>query len=207
MRKLHGNLAAVLIVLTLIVLTLIVLAGCGGPPYTFHGTEYKPIIAAPEISGSLADDKSFQLSKLNAKVKLVFFGYTSCPDVCPLTLANMKAVYEKLSHPEQQQVAAIFVSVDPDRDTPERLAEYVRSFNPAFYGVHVPDATLEEVKQGYGVFAEKRPVSSTDSAAGYLVDHTAVVYVIDKNNNLREIFPSDAAPGDIAADVDYLLKQ
>lgn len=200
MRKLQITLPALLIV-------LLVITACGGPPYKFRGTEYNPIIPAPAIVGTVAGDKPFELGKLNEKVKLVFFGYTFCPDICPTSLANMNAVYEKLSNPERDQVAAVFVSVDPERDTPDRLGDYVRAFNPDFYGVHVPAGELATVKQGYGVYAEKAPVAAGQSAADYLVDHTAVVYVIDKHNNLREIFPTSAPAADIAADVQHLLSQ
>jgi protein SCO1/2 len=104
-------------------------------------------------------------------------------------------------------VAAVLVSVDPERDTPERLGDYVHAFHPAFYGVHVPAAGLEQVKQEYGVYAEKNVMDSSRSAAEYLVDHTAAVYVIDKDDNLRAVYPNDALPADIAADVKHLLEQ
>ena len=147
------------------------------------------------------------MQRLPQKVKLVFFGYTFCPDVCPLTLANMKTVYESLPPDEQQNVAAVFVTVDPERDTPERLSDYVRSFNPAFYGVQVPAADLAQVAQSYGVFFAKREVDSSESAAGYLMDHTAAVFLVDKDDKLRAVFPNDAPSADIVADVEYLLKQ
>lgn len=190
-----------------LIFVAIVLAGCGGPAYSFHGTAYNPIIPAPAIEGLQAGSAPFKLNDLSEKVKLVFFGYTFCPDVCPLTLANIKSIYEGFPPYQQKDVAAVFVSVDPERDTPDRLGEYARSFNPAFYGVQVPAAALEKVKQEYGVFAAKRELEASQSAAGYLVDHTAVVYLIDKDDNLRAIYPSDAPAADIAADVQYLLKQ
>jgi protein SCO1/2 len=180
-------------------------SGCGADPYTFHGTAYNPIIPAPRLQGVQAGGETFDLQALPEKVKLVFFGYTFCPDICPFTLANIKSVYEQLPPYQQQEVAAVFVSVDPQRDTPELLGEYVDAFNPAFYGVHVPAEELETIKQGYGVFAQKSTVAAAESAAGYLVDHTAVVYLVDKDDNLRAIYPSDAPPADIAADVRHLL--
>jgi protein SCO1/2 len=186
---------------------LFVLAACGGPPYQFHGTAYDPVKPAPELVGVQAGDAPFNLRDLPEKVKLVFFGYTFCPDVCPLTLSNMRAAYDLLSTAQQRNVAAVFVSVDPERDTPDRLGEYVHAFHPAFYGVYVPAGVLEQVKQGFGVYAEKSEVDSSQSAAEYLVDHTAAVYVIDKDDNLRAVFSNDAPPADIAADVEHLLKQ
>jgi protein SCO1 len=195
-----------LLPLLLLLSVAILMAGCGGPAYSFHGTAYNPIIPAPALEGLQTGNAPFKLNDLPEKVKLVFFGYTFCPDVCPLTLANIKSVYEQLPPYQQKEVAAVFVSVDPERDTPDRLGEYARAFHPAFYGVQVPAAALEKVKQEYGVFAQKRELDASQSAAGYLVDHTAVVYLIDKDDKLRAIYPSDAPAADIAADVQYLLK-
>ena len=200
-KRLPFLLPALLLALSLL------LAACGGPPYQFHGTAYDPVIPAPALVGVQAGDVPFDLRDLPEKVKLVFFGYTFCPDVCPLTLANMRAVYDLLPADRQQNVAAVFVSVDPERDTPERLGDYAHAFHPAFYGVHVPAETLEEVKQGYGVYSERRELESSESAAGYLIDHTAAVFLIDKDNNLRAVFSNEAPAAEIAADVEHLLKQ
>jgi protein SCO1/2 len=192
---------------SLLLTAAILLGGCGGDPYTFRGTAYNPVIPAPALEGIQAGNTPFKLADLPEKVKLVFFGYTFCPDVCPLTLANIKSVYEQLLPYQQKDVAAVFISVDPERDTPELLAKYVDSFNPAFYGVQVPPDKLEAVEQEYNVFAEKAPVAADQSVAGYLVNHTAVVFLIDKDDKLRAIYPSDAPAADILADVQHLLTQ
>ena len=118
---------------------------------------------------------------------------------------SMKNVYESLSEAEQAQLAVVFITIDPERDTPDRLASYVGAFNPTFYGVQLDDTALSQVKQDYGVYAEKRVLEASQSAADYLMDHTAFVYVIDKDNNLREIFSHDAPKADIAADVKHLI--
>ena len=182
----------------------VLLGGCSDS-YKFRGTPYDPVIAAPAISGTNHDNAAFRLADLKDKVKVVFFGYTFCPDVCPLTLGNMKNVYESLTPDEQAQLAVVFITVDPERDTPERLASYVGAFNKEFYGVNLDNAALSQAKKDYGVYAEKRVLEASQSAADYLMDHTAFVYVIDKDNNLREIFPHDAPKADITADVKYLI--
>lgn len=188
-----------------LLLVISVLIGGCGEAYKFRGTPYDPVIPAPEISGTNLDGTAFRLADVKDKVKVVFFGYTFCPDVCPLTLANMKNVYESLSEAEQAQLAVVFITIDPERDTPDRLASYVGAFNPTFYGVQLDDTALSQVKQDYGVYAEKRVLEASQSAADYLMDHTAFVYVIDKDNNLREIFSHDAPKADIAADVKHLI--
>ncbi|MEE8522878.1 MAG: SCO family protein, partial [Thermoanaerobaculia bacterium] len=97
----------------------------------FHGTVLDPAHEAPEISGLNWDGKPFQLSDLRGKVAIVSFGYTFCPDVCPLTLWKMKDLYSRLGE-RTSDLAFIFVSVDPGRDTPEKLGDYVRAFDPRF---------------------------------------------------------------------------
>lgn len=194
-------------ILLLLLLVAVTLTACGGPPYEFHGTAYDPIRPAPALMGLQAGNTPFDLRELPEKVKLVFFGYTFCPDVCPLTLANMRAVYDLLPAAQQENVAAVLVSLDPERDTPDRLGDYVHAFHPSFYGVQVPAGALEQAKKEYGVYAEKRDLDASQSAAGYLIDHNAPVFVIDKDDNLRAVFSNEAPPADIAADVEHLLQQ
>ena len=192
--------------LVFLVFVTFALTSCGAP-YTFHGEPPEQVSAAPEITGIRAGNTAFKLSGLQEKVKLLFFGYTFCPDVCPLTLANMRAAYNKLSENDKKQVAVVIISVDPERDTPDRLGTYVAAFDPAFYGVQVPLANLESVKQDYGIYAEKRVLDAKQSAADYLIDHSAIIYVVDKDNKLREIFPTDAPTDDMIADVQHLLQE
>jgi protein SCO1/2 len=195
--------------LGLFLLIAILLAGCGGQDnFAFRGTPYNPIIAAPNIVGTMVKDTPFKLYDLKERVKLVFFGYTSCPDVCPITLSTMQGVYKRLSPEDQKRVAMIFVSVDPDRDTPEKMAQYVAAFDPAFYGVHVAPELLAELKKGYSVYAEKHVEEGKPfDPVNYFVDHTSAVFVVDKDNKLREIFPNDAAIDSYVVDVQHLLSQ
>ena len=168
------------------------------------GTVYDPAIPAPEVRGTNWDGSPFAMRDLEGKVVLLFFGYTSCPDICPLALADMKQVKQQLGDRAAEDAAFVFVSVDPERDTPEQLAAYIQAFDPSFYAVHVPPEDLEQVKKGYGVFAEKRVLDSSQSAAGYLVDHSGWTYLIDKQSDLRAVFDMNATPEAIAADVSYL---
>lgn len=204
-KKTHAVYRLAAIWLAAVLLTS-VLSGCS-QEHKFRGTPYDPVIPAPPINGVNLDNTPFTLDALGKRVRVVFFGYTFCPDVCPITLANMKGVYETLSEAERAETAFVFVTVDPERDSPERLAAYVGAFNPDFYGVQLQADELTRVKRDYGVYAEKRFLEASQSAADYLIDHTAFVYIIDKENNLREIFAHDAPKGDIAADVAYLASR
>ncbi|MBV7336472.1 SCO family protein [Chloroflexi bacterium TSY] len=103
-----------------------------------------------------------------------FFGYTFCPDICPLTLSDMREVMLTLGD-DAEQVAVVFVSVDPERDTPEQLAAYVRAFHESFIGVHIPLTQLDHVKEEYFVFSEKE--YPTDEKEGWFkIRFTLLIY-------------------------------
>jgi protein SCO1/2 len=192
----------------LILLSTAILALCAGcaRPYAWRGTSYEPAQPAGEITGTDWNGSEFRLSDQRGKVALLFFGYTNCPDVCPTTLAEMRVLAQNLGD-RAQDVGFIYVSVDPERDTPARLAEYIPVFNPDFHGVHVEPAPLEDVKAAYGVIAEKRPYDEGESAAGYSVDHTARTYLIDRNGRLRASFAYGTLIEDIQADIEHLLRE
>lgn len=171
-------------------------------PASFRGTTYaEPYPVAPEIELTRADGKTFRLSDMHGKIVLLFFGYTSCPDVCPTTMAELNQVLGKLGQ-DANQVQVLYVTVDPERDTPERVQDYVNHFNPSFIGLSGSEAELARVWNGYGVYRE---IVDSTSAAGYLVDHTARVTVIDQQGNLRISFPFDTPVEDIVHDVKLLL--
>ena len=173
-------------------------------PDTFRGTTYaEPYPPAPEIELLRASGRSFQLSEMRGNVVAVFFGYTSCPDVCPTTMAELNQALGQLGN-RADQVQVLFVTVDPQRDTPERVQEYVDHFNSGFIGLSGAEADLAKVWNDYGVF---RQVVEGGSAAGYLVDHTARVTLIDQQGNLRVSFPFDTPVEDVAHDMKLLLQE
>lgn len=172
-------------------------------PDSFRGTTYaEPYPVASEIELIQANGDSFRLSDLRGKLVMLFFGYTSCPDVCPTTLAELKQALEKLGD-RADQVQVLFVTVDPQRDTPERLQEYVNHFNPSFIGLSGSESELAKVWQQYGVVRE---VVESKSAMGYMVNHTARVTLIDRQGNLRVSFPFGTPVEDIVHDLKLLLK-
>ena len=174
------------------------------PPASFRGTTYgEPYPPAPEIELTRSDGSSFRLSETRGKVVLLFFGYTSCPDVCPTTLAELKQALEELGEDRSNQVQVLFVTVDPQRDTPERVQEYVNHFNDSFIGLSGAGTELGKVWQDYGVFRLEVPGAS---AAGYTVDHTARVTLIDQMGNMRVSFGFDTPVDDITHDLKLILK-
>jgi len=172
-------------------------------PTSFLGTTYaEPYPVAPEIELTHANGTSFRLSEMRGKVVMLFFGYTSCPDVCPTTMAELKQALEKIGD-QADQVQVLYVTVDPQRDTPERVQEYVDHFNPSFIGLSGSESELAKVWSDYGVFRE---IVDGTSAAGYLVNHTARVTMIDQQGNLRVSFPFDTPVENIVHDLKLLLK-
>lgn len=180
----------------------LLLAACGAPKLT--GTLYDPIIDAPEIVGIQQDGSPFRLSDLQGKPALIFFGYTFCPDICPTTLGTMTQVMAQLGR-RADDLAVVFISIDPERDTPERLAAYIMAFDERFYGVHLDAAALQQATSDYGVYAEKRTLDEAASSADYFMDHTGWIYVVDAQGRLREIFANDAPAETIAPDVRALM--
>lgn len=170
---------------------------------TFRGTLYDPALPAPEIELTRDNGASFRLSELRGNVVLLFFGYASCPDVCPTTLSELRKVSADLGA-SSNQVKVLFVTVDPDRDTPEKVQAYVSIFNPSFVGLSGSMADLEPVWTAYGVYREVDEVAS--SASGYLVTHTARVYLIDKAGNLRLSYSYGTPIEDFVNDLKILFK-
>lgn len=121
------------------------------------------------------------LHDFRGKLVLLYFGYTYCPDVCPTSLAATAAGLKLLAPEELAKVAMIFVSVDPQRDTPARLKEYVEFFHPAIVGVTGTPENLAEIAHRYGVFYARQAV---DTAGGYVVDHSSDTYIVGQDGKL-----------------------
>jgi len=172
-------------------------------PYTFSGTVIEPPLPVGDFLLQTANNEPFRLSDQKGRITLLFFGYTSCPDVCPTTLAEFKQVYEKLGD-DAQNVQFVMITADPERDTPDRISEFVSYFNPVFVGLSGERSELEKVYKEFSVFVEKQ---ETGSAAGYLVSHTSSVFVLDRNNDLRLTFPYGTSASEMTDDIAQLLKE
>lgn len=141
-------------------------------------------------------DGPVSLSDFEGKLKLMFFGYTHCPDVCPLTMANVKVALKQLTDAEREQVQTIFVSVDPERDTPEHLNEYVHFFDPSFVGLTGTQAEIDQVVRQYGAFYRLDRESEADQ--NYTVSHSARLYLIGKDNQIAQYLYHDSSSEEIA---------
>lgn len=139
------------------------------------------------------------LKDFQGKVVLVYFGYTYCPDVCPTSLAATTEGLKQLTPAEQARVAMIFVSVDPERDTPARLKEYVEFFHPALVGVTGTPEALAEIARRYGVFYAKQKVATAGD--GYVVDHSSDTYVIGADGNLAGKIAHATPPDQVVVEI------
>jgi protein SCO1/2 len=186
---------------------LLLLALVGGrlltKPYTYHGSLLETPVKAPEIELGDQHGNLFRLSDQRSQVILLSFGYTHCPDVCPTTLAQFKLIKSGLEN-DSDSVRFVFVTADPERDTPERLKLFLGSFDPDFTGLSGSRPDLEPVWKNYGVYQERQ---APDSTGNYVVDHTARIYAIDKRGNFRLTYPYDMDVSDIIDDVRQLVKE
>ena len=145
------------------------------------------------------DSRPFTLEDLRGHWTFVSLGYTSCPDVCPTTMATFNAVDGKLgADAMEHRVRFLLVSVDPERDDPERLAQYVRYFNPRFLGATGSHDELRGLTGQLGVMYAR--AEDRKSAMTYLVDHSASILLLDPQTRLSAIFSAPHDPGAIAAD-------
>ncbi|WP_420600564.1 SCO family protein [Neptuniibacter sp.] len=144
-----------------------------------------------------------KLEDYRGKVVLFFIGYASCPDVCPTALAVASQGVKKLSAGDQNNVQGIFMSVDPERDTLEKLSKYAGFFHPNFQGATADRATIDKVVKQYGAFYRK--VEMKDSAMGYAIDHSSRIYLIDQTGQIAKVLPHAMSPDQLATELKNLL--
>lgn len=178
-------------------------AGVLARPYTYQGSLFEPPVPADDFSLSDQLGDTFQLSAQRGEVVLLFFGYTHCPDVCPVTLSEYRQVSELLGD-RSKHVKFVFITVDPERDNRETLRNFLDNFDVPIVGLTGEQSALEPVWEAFGVYHEKVDVGS---AAGYLVDHTARIYVINKQGELQLTFPFGTSSEAMAEDITHLLKE
>jgi protein SCO1/2 len=164
------------------------------------GRDPVPSAGASAIGGpfSLVDQNGQTVTDkdLRGRPFLVFFGFTHCPDVCPTALFEISEVLGKLG-PDAQKVSALFVTIDPERDTPAQMKEYLSSFNPRLVGLTGDPAAIAAVAREYRVYVKKVPLDNGE----YTMDHTALVYLMDKDGSFVAPFNLKRSAEDAAADL------
>ncbi|NNM06938.1 MAG: SCO family protein [Gemmatimonadetes bacterium] len=157
-------------------------------------------IPAPAFTLTSHEGETITSDAMGARLAAVFFGYTSCPDVCPLTLAHLARVLEDLGE-KAEGIQVLFVTVDPDRDTPERMDVYLDSFHPSFLGLTGTEEEIREVANSFGAFFAK-----SGEGDAYTVDHTARTFIVSPQGHIPLTFPVTATPEEMARDLTLLLE-
>ncbi|MDJ0925974.1 MAG: SCO family protein [Acidimicrobiia bacterium] len=170
-------------------------------PHVFAGAVIQSNQRAPRLELEAAGGESVRMSEFVGKVVVVYFGYTYCPDICPATLNKLARSIEMLGD-KAADVQVMMVSIDPARDTPDLLEDYVTHFHPDFLGVTGDEQTVNRVATLYGVYYEP---SDGTSATGYTIDHTSTVILVDRSGHLKLVLPFEGTAEQIAADIEYFL--
>lgn len=172
-------------------LVIVIVTGRGAGPARLPAAAIGGPFALLDQNGQTITDRD-----LKGRPFLVFFGFTHCPDVCPATLFEMSETLGKLGK-DADKVNALFVTIDPERDTPDKLKDYLSSFDPRLKGLTGDPAAIAAMLKAYRVYAKKVPLDGGE----YTMDHTAFVYLMDKQGNFVAPFSLKRSPEDAAADL------
>lgn len=183
-------------------LLLALLAACSPPPASFVNTDLTGATFARHLELEDHDGRRRALADFRGQVVVVFFGYTACPDICPTTLARLASVMQQLGS-DAGRVQVLFVSLDPERDSGERLKTFVPWFHPSFLGLRGDAAQIKAVSEEFRVFSARKEIAGE---LGYVLDHSTGAYVFDPAGRIRLYVKDSASVEEIAADIRLLLK-
>ena len=185
-------------------LTQVVAPAESVPEIPTAGTPVDPPRVLRDFTLTDQEGQPMRLSDLRGRLALLFFGYTSCPDVCPTTLVDFAQV-KRLLGDQSSQVAFVFISVDGTRDTPAVLKRYVKHFDKDFIGMTGPEDDVRRIGADYGLYFERQPLPG--SQTGYSVDHTAVAYLVDREGRMIMLYAYSTPASVISADLRKLLSE
>jgi protein SCO1/2 len=163
--------------------------------------QFDPPRLAPDFSLRGSDGHELKMSRYRGKVVLLAFGFTSCTEVCPVTLATLAQARHTLG-PAAANVQVVYITVDPARDNPERMNKYLRGFDPSFIGGSGTEQQLAAVRKDYGISSERKPLGDS-----YTYVHSSFTYLIDRSGRIRALMPYGHSPADFANDVTILLRE
>jgi protein SCO1 len=188
---------------SMLALMAVLLIGCTGKDdYEFRGGELLPLSSAPAFQLTDQYGRPWSMEDQAGKVVLLYFGYTTCPDACPTTLSDWIEV-KRLLGDQAENVEFVMITVDPERDTVEKLNQYMAFFDSEFLGLTGDPQTLTNINMSYGIMAVREEFP--DSATGYLMNHTTSFWVVDTEGTLRLTFAHGTDPEIVAEDVKHLL--
>ena len=187
--------------LSVTLLLLLASAAGAGSEAVFKAGVFDPPRPAPDFLLSGSNGSELKLSRYRGKVVVLAFGFTSCLDVCPVTLGVLAQARKQLGV-AGKNIQVVYVTVDPERDTAQRMQEYLAHYDPTFIGGTGTAARLNAVHNEYGIIATKQA-----SGTGYSVAHSSYTYLIDRNGTLRALMPYGHSAEDYAHDFRILLKK
>lgn len=179
------------------------LAACERVPETFRNTDLTGATFGRRLELSDHHGQPRSLGDFRGKAIVVFFGYTTCPDICPSTLARLAEVMKSLGR-DAERVQVLFVTLDPERDSAERLKDFVPWFHPSFLGLRGDPGQIKAITEEFRVFSARKDVPGE---LGYVLDHSTGGYVYDPAGRLRLYVKDTASIEDIAADIRQLLSR
>ncbi|MDZ4253663.1 MAG: SCO family protein [Sulfuritalea sp.] len=185
----------------ILLLCLALLLSACSPPAQFNATELRGIDWGKDFALTDHQGKPRRLGDFQGQAVVLFFGYTQCPDVCPTTMGNMRELMTALG-PDAERVQVLFVTIDPERDTAQLLAQYVPAFHPSFLGLFGNAAATAAVAKEFKIFYHKQPGTTPST---YSMDHTAGSYVFDPRGRLRLYLRHGETPQHMAQDLKRLL--
>jgi protein SCO1/2 len=146
------------------------------------------------------DGKKVSDADFRGRFMLIYFGYSFCPDVCPTTLGVMAEALDRMGA-DGRKIVPVFITVDPARDTPKVLKQYMAAFGPRFVGLTGDDAAIGKVEKAYRVYAKKRPLDDAKPDGNYAVDHSSVMYLVGPDGKVVTYYDEAISPDDLAADL------
>lgn len=213
-----------IIIAAILSITAVAAAACGQPPEArpqpeagrastlkfekagsaYIAYEYQPAEGVADFALTDQDGSAFRLSGGSGKVRLLYFGYTSCPDICPATLVNWRTIKQQLGD-AANGVQFIMVTVNPEVDVPAEMKRYVRLFDPTFVGLSGSVEELASVWHAFGVYPQRLELPS--SATAHSISHSSSIYVLDKDGLLRLKIPFTEKPAEAVQDILRLMNQ
>jgi protein SCO1 len=173
-----------------------------GPSPEFHGIWLEQPLPEPNVTLTDTSGKPFNLRQATAgRLTLVYFGYTHCPDVCPTTMADLASALRDLAKTDRDKISVVFITTDPDRDTPKVIKSWLASFDTSFVGLTGDYSTIQSAAKSVGIALEQ-PTSKTGD---YEVTHGAEVIAFDGSHQGRLIFSSGTSSADYTTDLHKLL--
>ncbi|MEQ6885769.1 SCO family protein [Salicola sp. Rm-C-2C1-2] len=183
---------------------LLALAGCSNGDTDWNAKSIKGLMPDLAFSLTATDGEPFTPEDKTGQVRLLFFGFTNCPDICPATMARLQKAVDQMPEGMQDEVTLLFVSVDPKRDTPERIGQFVDFFGDNIVGLTSDEQTLRTLAKRYRTtFGYGKP----DDDGNYAVSHSSAVYVFDGQGRARLLIRSDQSVPAISEDLETLVRQ